>query len=244
MPAERIIPRNATVGLVIGTYSSIPYIHLQLEARKRFYPNVPCLVSDDCSPDYEQLCELCYQYGADFVANPTKLGHVAGDMSVFVHGLKWARAKNICLLVKLSRRWIICRPWMEHLQQLAFCTQYSTYSNRCDTWGFGFRSECTAMHVKGWFTAMPWLLHGIEIGWRDLAEAWYDQRCSQIVPMSAIAQSISTPHYAYMPWDLIGTNRNIRQKDILWHCCNSQEEYADKAQQWELPYTIDDFRKI
>jgi hypothetical protein len=241
---ERIIPRNASVGIVIGTFASVPYIHMQLEARKRFYPNIPCLVVDDGSYEYPQLTEICQQYGADFFRNPARLGHVCGDMSSFVHGLLWAKAKNLCLLVKISRRWIMCRPWVEYLQQLAFCTQFPTYSNKCDRWGFGFRSECLAMHVEGWQTALVQLLHGIEIGWRDLAEAWYDQRCSQRIPLCEIAQKIPTPHYGYMVWDILGTNRNTKRKDILWHCSNLPEEYHQLSKSWDLPYELQDFRKV
>ena len=34
-----IFARPPSVGLVVGTFASVPYIHLHLEARRRFTPN-------------------------------------------------------------------------------------------------------------------------------------------------------------------------------------------------------------
>lgn len=244
MDFGRVIPYNPSVGVVIGTYSSVPYIHLQLEARKRLYPNVPCLISDDGSPEWEKLCNLCKQYGADFVGNPRRLGHVCGDMSAFVHGIRWAAAKDVCLLVKLSRRWLFLKPWVENLQQLAYCNQMPTYSNKCTSNGFGFRSECLAMHVPGWMKVVPTLLWGIENNWTDLAEAFYDQRCSQKIPLCEAAKKVPTRQYGSTDWSIMGTSRYHKQSHVVWHCANPPEDYLKVSQEWNLPYTIDDFRKI
>ena len=43
-------PEHPPFALVIGTFASTAYIHLQLEARRRLYPEVPLLVHDDGSP--------------------------------------------------------------------------------------------------------------------------------------------------------------------------------------------------
>ena len=236
-----IIPYNPSVGIVVGTYSSVPYVHLQLESRKRFCPETPCLVVDDGSPDYSVLCKLCKEYGADFFGNPRRLGHVCGDMSVFVHGIRWAITKNLCLVVKLSRRWLMMRPWVQELKDLAYCNQMPTYSNKCDANGFGFRSECMAMHAESWMQVVPTLMWGIEMDWKDLAEAFYDQRCSQKIQLCNVAQKIPTRQYASTDWSIIGTNRNQKQKDVVWHCANPPSDYFEVSNKWKLPYTLADF---
>ena len=44
------------VAVVVGTFAAVPYVHLHLEARRRFYPEVPLLVHDDGSPKSAELC--------------------------------------------------------------------------------------------------------------------------------------------------------------------------------------------
>jgi hypothetical protein len=62
----KIISDRPSVGVVVGTFASAGNIHLHLEARRRFYPDVPLLVRDDASPDTMRLNDLCGDYGADF----------------------------------------------------------------------------------------------------------------------------------------------------------------------------------
>ena len=38
------------IAVVIGTFASVPYVHLHLELLKRNNPEVPVMVHDDCSP--------------------------------------------------------------------------------------------------------------------------------------------------------------------------------------------------
>ena len=78
------------IGLVIGTYGAVPYIHLQLESVRRFHPGMKVLVVDDCSPDAEALRKICAEYGAELHVNEKRMGHVPGDMQAFVTGHEWA----------------------------------------------------------------------------------------------------------------------------------------------------------
>ncbi len=50
---------KARVGVVVGTFAALPYVHLQLEARRRRWPGVPMLVHDDASPQQADLSALC-----------------------------------------------------------------------------------------------------------------------------------------------------------------------------------------
>ena len=105
--------------LVIGTFASTAYIHLQLEARRRLYPEVPLLVHDDASPAAEILQALCGAYGAGFIRTPLRLPPCKGDLSAFARGLDWARGLGADVLVKLSRRFIPLTDWRPSLAALA-----------------------------------------------------------------------------------------------------------------------------
>lgn len=77
--------------LVIGTFASTAYIHLQLEARRRLYPEVPLMVHDDASPAAGILQALCGACGAGFIRMPLRLPPCKVDLSAFARGLDWAR---------------------------------------------------------------------------------------------------------------------------------------------------------
>ncbi|NBR91083.1 MAG: hypothetical protein EBS68_14460, partial [Rhodobacteraceae bacterium] len=100
------------VGVVIGTYSAVPYIHLQLESLRRFHPGTPCLVVDDGSPQREELEKLCAEYGAEFIGRKKRMNHARGDMQAFIEGHAWAQRRGLGLLVKFSRRWLPVTPWI------------------------------------------------------------------------------------------------------------------------------------
>src|SRR3954471_7147461 len=93
-----------SVGVVIGTFAAVPYVHLHLESRARNYPHVPMLVHDDGSPRRKELQSLCERYGADFISRPTRAQPTIGDLSAFVSGFDWAHERRFSLLVKMSRR--------------------------------------------------------------------------------------------------------------------------------------------
>ncbi len=82
------------IGLVIGTFNSVPYVHLFLESAKCHFPHIPILVNDDCSKEKKQLSSLCQQYQTDFHCNTRHLRHLGGDLSAFQHGLEWAKRIN------------------------------------------------------------------------------------------------------------------------------------------------------
>ena len=78
------------LGLVIGTYAALPYIHLQLEARRRLYPDVRTLVHDDGSKQGAAIEALAHEYGAEFFTHPVRHLHHLGDLSIYPVALAWA----------------------------------------------------------------------------------------------------------------------------------------------------------
>ena len=147
---DRLYGTCPSLGLVVGTFAGVAYVHLQLESRKRHYPTVPTLVHDDSSHAASQLKRLCDAYGAEFECNEQRLPHCLGDISAYYGGLKWAQKHGIEILLKVSRRWIFLTDWRHDLRKLAYESQYHTFSNHTTTFGYGFRTECLGMSVKRW----------------------------------------------------------------------------------------------
>lgn len=226
------------LGVVIGTHGSLPYIRLHLELRKRNWPSVPCLVVDDASEQVEELRALCDSYGCDFAANERRLGHAGGDMNVFTRGLAWAAGKGVDLLVKFSRRWLFTDDWQPNLLALAEESQHATYSNRDDSNGFGFRTECLGMHVPSWAASE---FHS-DIAGRTLTGQWllperlvhiYAERIFKRSATKACRKWVSlrpSSPREFATWNAIGTSRRTRFPNVYWHETHTPSEYAALAE--------------
>jgi hypothetical protein len=233
---DRIIHSlNPPVGLIIGTYAAVPYVHLQLEMWRRYCDGVPVLVHDDCSPKSAELAELCAAYGAGFHATPLRMGHITGDLRVLLHGLEWASASRVELLVKFSRRFVPLVNWQPDLCALAMETQYATYSAQCRHYRYGFRTECMAMHVPSWMTngglgllkshkrgCLPEsAVHGAARHVHRSNCEW-NRRYERLHPREARSDGYGT-------WELPGDNRREPRREFLWHNSSRPRDYFRKA---------------
>ena len=227
---EKDVPATSfgnKVGVVIGTYGAVPYIHLQLESLFRFHPGTPVLVVDDCSPQRDELWNLCAKYGAEFQCRDKRLGHVAGDMDVFLRGIEWAKSAGVELLVKLSRRFIPREPWIHELHELHELHKAPTYSARCERWGFGFRSECVAMCVADWQSATGPIIAAIPTAKRTYVLAEGVIHDSAGIAWRARNGNVPALHngIGYVPWPMMGTSRTAKSSRYLWHETYTPEEY-------------------
>ena len=246
----RLYARQPTVGLVIGTYAAVPYIHLQLEARKRCYPHVPVLVHDDGSGRREDLRGLCAAYGADFETNATRQPPCLGDLTVFAGGLAWARKRRLDLLLKISRRWVFRTDWTPSLVDLAQASQYATLGSYTTTFNFGFRSECLALSVAAWSQPLilEELLRPIRQGQEVFVEGYLHGLARRLEDVQCEAAEhwrlthLMPPDKAgYALWRFMGTDRCTRLASFLWHDSHSPVDYRDLAVEWGLPYDHPDF---
>ena len=235
------------VGVVIGTYGAVPYIHLQLESLRLFHPGTPCLVVDDGSPQRKELEKLCDQYGAEFLWRKQRMGHVPGDMQAFLEGHAWAQRRGIALLVKFSRRWIPVKPWMDKLHARWKGTGAPTFCNRCTGNNFGFRSECVAMDVSAWEKsgALEEIHRDIAIARTRfvLAEATIHRAAGNAwVSNLKIANRLDAEegHYGgaggYVRWEEMKESRREKNENFLWHETHSEDEYRKLAEQWGVPF--------
>jgi hypothetical protein len=239
------------VGMVIGTFAALPYIHLQLEAHKRLYPNVPVLIHDDASPFQKQMHALADRYGCYFSTNKDRLPRRLGDLSAFVNGLIWANEIRMDILLKVSRRWVWRIEWSEDLIKLAKASQYATFSNVTKTFGFGFRTECMGMSVSHW-SSMEILgeierfidnreNRGVESYMHMLARRLEKENCN-VANVWRTAHPDKVVKKGYAAWDLMGDDRAQRFAARLWHDSDRPENYAELAKEWGLPYGRNDFK--
>jgi hypothetical protein len=248
---EPIFPAPPRVGLVIGTFASVPYIHLQLEARRRFYPDTPLLVHDDASPQRDELARLCSEYGGEFESNDERQPPCIGDVSCFLGGLLWAERNGIDLLVKLSRRFVPLVDWVPDLQELAYRSQYPTYCAHTTTFGFGFRSESVGMAVRTW---IDYRLHedlaalALEPGMPFVEGVIHDfaRRLAKFRCRAARAWDDEVGHRppdrnGYAHWPFLGDDRCTPYPGYLWHDSASPHDYHRQSRIWGLPYELHDF---
>lgn len=242
-------PRRGHVGVVIGTYGALPYIHLQLESLRRFHPGMPCLVVDDGSPQREQLAALCREYGADFVGRFKRMGHVPGDMQAFIEGHAWAQKLGLGLLVKLSRRWVPIAPWLNEAERLWWTSRAPTLNASCTFHNYGFRSECVAMDVAAWQKADA--LKVVREHIAACANHPPDLDCGasgvlveHIIHVAAkaakdVAGWAGPLNYTLWPW--MGTSRAGLIEGVLWHETSRASVYHATGAAWGLRYAAADY---
>jgi hypothetical protein len=234
----------------VGTFAAVPYVHLQLEARRRYYPDVPLLVHDDGSKKTSALHALCREYGCDFEHNDRRQRPGLGDVSAFVGGLAWAAAHKIEVLVKVSRRWVFQTNWVPSLQELALQSQYATFCSYTTTFDYGFRTECVGLAVDVW-NEHEFLADALQHikGQREVfVEAYihefarrFERRNCETAERWRAEHPMRSGRHGYALWTLMGTDRAESSPYHLWHNNCTPEDYLDVSREWDLNYTLDDF---
>jgi hypothetical protein len=249
---ERLFPAKPKIGLIVGTFAAVPFVHLHLETRRRLYPEIPMLLHDDCSPATRELENLCAEYGVEFASTVARFQPCKGDLSAIATGLVWARARPLDIVVKMSRRFLPLKPWVADLSALAMASHYATYSSWTSSFDFGFRTECVGFAVEEWCALglideiadtickpeQPFVegfIHGLA------------RHCAMRNTRAAKAfDTMVGPRPAnrdgYAVWPFMGTDRCARSDNFLWHDWATSEDYSAQARRLGLPYSVDDFR--
>ena len=247
------------IGVVIGTYGSVPYIELQLYYLTVVNGIEHVLIVDDHSDKSSELYDLSKKYNVECVSTQNKLPYIPcvgsnGDTAAFLFGLQWAKNHNLDILVKFSRRLIPCYLWIDDFKKLAMRTQASTFSSYCIKDRFDFRTECVGMNVNLWnnnftITRLSWFLNK---NFTIFAEFWFHEIAKYISFKNKSAQwnnwvkdnckNYFRSGYAYW-FDLLGDDRytsHKRHKDVLWHMYSTPEQYLEKLLPINEKYTIKD----
>jgi hypothetical protein len=261
------VPANASVGIVLATHGSLPYLRLHLECLKKHEPNVRVLIHDDSSEQEAELRALAKDYGAFFVSTPYRLAPTVGDLSAFVEGLRWGEREGLDVVVKCSRRFVIDKPWSVGLVELMHNTGYATATAPCAHFSFGFRSELTAFHVKSWIDAgaMDQMAGAVaaNVLYSSLPEAYYHERAREvhrfIHPIASCIADTSNPQCDYLLrseqfyarstqydgyaiwWNVLGLSRMNIVPNVYWHDIHTPNDMAELAMRYGLPYTPIDF---
>lgn len=225
---------NPKFGLVISTYGSLPYVHLALAVREKHYPDVPCLVVDDCSDEREGLHELAASYGAAFHTNSTRMNHTRGDTMAFATGLRWAHQNGLDVLVKMSRRFVPKTDWRPSLLEIIQKTMHATYAGILDaTWGL--RTECMALHVARWVDKADSMEGTVNnSAWLWVEKLLHDYALT-ILPWGCGDQDGAAT------WDFPGMGKWASSDTHLWHDTADKKEYWHLAQSLGLQYRVEDF---
>ncbi|HWE96463.1 MAG TPA: hypothetical protein VG269_21050 [Tepidisphaeraceae bacterium] len=240
-----------SIGLVVGTFAAVPYVHLQLESRRRHYPHIPLLVNDDGSPMGDELRELCGRYDAACISNSHRLRQTVGDLSAYVNGFDWAASLGLDILVKFSRRFIPLHDWSKGLQDLAFESQLPTFSQSCDHFNFGFRTECIGFHCQSWRASGAYERVREQVARNEpiFVEGFLHQLARQTAAESACEASREyvrrhprpPDRDGYAAWNLMPARRTTRRADLLWHDADGPFDYARAAAAMGLGYVERDF---
>ncbi len=255
-------PEKVRIGVVISTYSSIPYLDLNLH----YLVNVnhlDVLIHDDCSPDRDALIALCLKYSPHVQLYVTRKrmwhkSHIGalGDTHSFLVGLDWAKKNNFDILVKLSRRLVCTSEFASGLAKLAKESEAFTFGCYCNKDDFPIRTECMAMSVKAW--TVPFQMERLALVLKNeypiYAEFWFHDMARILAYNNGSAkyrafiekQNLGPLYDGYALWrDLLGVTRYTPTPRALWHLANSEADYlAASRKVFGERYKLEDFKRI
>lgn len=209
-------------GLVIGSYYWPAFVELQIATLRKACGEMPILISDDCSPghpccrvpgpQYARLKEIATKWGVDIEFNSHNVGHAGGDIQAFRKGLRWAKAKGLKVLVKLSQRMIPRRQfWLQEIARRLMDSPAVVAGVRGLT-------DAVAMKVDAWNERAIHLFPQQHESVNMPAEAFFWNVFDQAFPGQSVAH-----------WPLMDFDRGHAPADILWHDGSKLEDYQALA---------------
>lgn len=228
---------QSSIGVVIGSYGMPSAVALNIAAIRHFNnPDVPILVHDDCTPAerdptgyFDQL--RSGQHGCDLFRTPAQLGHVTGDISCFIEGLKWANNLNLKYLVKFSQRFIFTtRDWLKTCKAEAdsentITASQPSYIGGIRPWGTdGIRTECVLMRVDEW--CKP-----------TVFEALRAYPATPEKSVKSVAETVVHPGKPVDRWRIFGPDKARKRYGVLWHDCNNESDYQALARNLNVDLT-------
>ncbi len=98
------------IAVVLGTFSLVNFVRLNLLRLQQLFSDCPVLVADDRSENSDQIKALAEQFGCAFCGSTIQRGHFAGDMQTVIAGLSFAEQEGADILLKLSQRLVPILP--------------------------------------------------------------------------------------------------------------------------------------
>lgn len=237
-PAAPLAPAQTVstpAGIVIGQYGWPELIELQLKVIRATCGDVPVLVSSDNPRDTGRLMRICQTHGAVLHASQGRIGHCGGDLAAYYHGIRWAVAKGLRVLAKLSQRLIFTRPnWLpEGANELVLSgLPAASRTSVGRVWPDPLRTEGMLLDVSRW--NVPGVLDRLRPRkrYRDKPGGYTaEHQISDLVKEELGG--------LYWPWSLLPDKREDRGEGLLWHHSHKVEDYHRLAAQYGVTLPAD-----
>lgn len=111
------------IAVVLGTFSLVNFVRLNLFRISELFPDSPCLVCDDHSSNSDQIKVLAEEFGCAFCGSSIQRGHFAGDIQAIVSGLSYAEQEDADILLKLSQRLVPVLPAFREYIETPFANE-------------------------------------------------------------------------------------------------------------------------
>ncbi len=217
--------KDPLIGIVIGSYKFPGLIDLQIQAIRHYCGEVPILVSDDHSPDKEDLVKVCDKENVFLWENPKRIGHTGGDLAAFWKGIVWGGSLGLDVVCKLSQRFIGTSPrWLQEGAIDLLKSGLPLSTQECvGKENFPLRTEACLLDIKAW--NKPEILKVLYPKERKLPQnAEWD--FSKLLNTKLGGR--------FWPWKLISEDRYELRSNLLWHCANSKRDYEQFASQFNI----------
>jgi hypothetical protein len=220
----------ANAGVVIGCYGWPQLTEIQIRTIRELCGPVPLLVADDGSPATGDLARLCERYDdVEFAGSLRRLGHYAGDLSVFRKGLEWANSRRLDVLVKLSQRLIFTTPgWLRAAIEPIEAGRTETVVSGCIDLGTNLyvRSEAMAVLVEAWSAAA--------VMERLSADALGQP--TELLINDIIVRQLAGRR---LPWPSLPPDRDQAAAGTIWHCTHGAGDYVAWGRRYNLALDAD-----
>lgn len=97
-----------------SSYLLREFVELNLNRLRFIFGDSPILVSDDRSPNSEQIEAVAAKFNAYYVCSRVRRNHFGGDLASIVNGLTFAEQQGADVFLKVSLRLILLDPQLRN----------------------------------------------------------------------------------------------------------------------------------
>lgn len=217
------------IGIIIGHYNRPSAVALNIAViRHHCGPEIPIIVSDDCSDGftstpspktpYGALQRICVQsINTNLWPNPMRIGHAGGDISTFWKGILWGAMTGLDVVFKLSQRFIIDTPlWAQTWGGRLMASDLPVLGRGCEYHKWEIRTEAVGLKISAW--SSPEVMAHLtprQVNWPVEQIIWDDVRDRLGGKM--------------LEWSLLSKARPLKASGYLFREANTSAEYASIA---------------
>ena len=217
------------IGIVIGHYNRPSAVALNIAAiRYHCGPDIPIVVSDDCSDGFAPTSTPTTRYGAVqqicaqatnvyLWPNPMRIGHAGGDIATFWKGILWGSMTGLDVVFKLSQRFILDTPlWAQKWGEQLMASDLPVLGRGCEYHKWQIRTEAVGLKISAW--RHPEIMAHLtprQVKWPVEQILWDDVRYRLGGKM--------------LEWSLLSKARPLKAPGYVFREANTTAEYAAVA---------------